>query len=188
MTNAKSDPPGSDRAASNLLEAAPTGAGITDECAGADSATTFTDRLPPAFESPQDAPEAKTEPPSFRPGLRVLVVEDDADAGKAFARLLTRRKAEVQVASDGPKGVLAALQFRPEVLLLDIGLPGYDGFELARAMRAHPDLESSLFIATSGYAGEADRAKSLEAGFDFHLTKPVDFEDLVTLIRERFPE
>jgi len=172
------------------------GGSIVAESAGADTGAVFTVRLP-LIPAPPEAPMKRARPgevtgtpkPLTLPaGMRVLIVEDHIDAAKTLERLLTRRNAEVRIAHDGPQGIITALEFRPKVLLLDIGLPGYNGYELARSLRAREELAGSLFVAVSGYAGEADRAKSLEAGFDFHLAKPVDFGALIAVIRKRFAE
>jgi CheY-like chemotaxis protein len=86
-------------------------------------------------------------------------------------------------AEDGPAALAAAAQFRPEVALLDIGLPVMDGFELARQFRADPELRRTRLIAVTGYGQEHDRRRSAEAGFDAHLVKPVDIDELVRLLR-----
>ncbi len=86
---------------------------------------------------------------------------------------------------DGPGGVETARGFRPEVLLLDLGLPGFDGYEVARVLRADPACADALFIAISGYAQDSDRQRSAEAGFEYHCAKPVDFTALLTAIRTR---
>ncbi len=81
---------------------------------------------------------------------------------------------EVQVAYDGPAGIEAAKSFVPDLILLDIGLPGMDGFEVAKHLREEPSLKEVPPIAVSGYAREEDRQRSRQAGFDHHLVKPVD--------------
>ncbi len=117
--------------------------------------------------------------------LRVLIVDDHVDAALTLARLLSRRNCEVRVAHDGPAGIVTAQEFNPEVFLLDLGLPGLDGYELAGALRAEPKFAHALFVAISGYAQESDRARSLAAGFDHHCAKPVDFTTLLSVIREK---
>jgi len=127
-----------------------------------------------------DAPETQSAPPApsreaplaDRP-LRVLVIEDNEDGAEMLRELLELRGHEVQVASCGPTGVEAAHRFLPDVVLCDIGLPGMDGYAVARALRSAPDTTSMKLIAVTGYGQESDRARSLEAGFDVHLTKPV---------------
>jgi len=121
-------------------------------------------------------------------GLRVLIVDDHIDAAQALALLLTRRSCNVRVTHDGPNGIIAAKEFNPEVLLLDLGLPGLDGYEIATTLRADPNFRSALFIAISGYAQDNDKARSLAAGFDMHCAKPVDLTGLLSIIRSRFSQ
>jgi CheY-like chemotaxis protein len=81
-------------------------------------------------------------------------------------------------AEDGPSGVRRALEHKPEVALVDIGLPGVDGYELARRLKGNPQLASTRLVAHTGYGSPEDRRKALEAGFDAHLVKPAELEDL----------
>ena len=111
-----------------------------------------------------------------------MIVDDHVDAAQTMGRLLKRRNFEVQIAHDGPSGLVAARDFKPEVLLLDIGLPGMDGYEVARTLRHDPACRSSLFIAISGYAQESDLKRSTEAGFEHHFAKPVNFGELLAAI------
>src|SRR5438067_4763629 len=106
--------------------------------------------------------------------LRVLVVEDNQDAADSLKMLLELFGYEVTVAYTGPAGVEAAAAWRPDVVLCDIGLPGLNGYEVARALRRNPATASVRIIAVTGYGGEEDRRRSHEAGFDAHLTKPAD--------------
>ena len=89
---------------------------------------------------------------------------------------------EVEVAFDGADGLAKARASRPEVVLCDIGLPGMDGYAVARALRAAPETASAFLIALTGYGQDDDRRRALEAGFDAHLTKPADLEDLRRLL------
>ena len=95
---------------------------------------------------------------------------------------------EVELAASGKDGVQAARQFHPEVVLCDIGLPGMSGFEVAAALRRDPATRSAKLIAVTGYGRDEDRRKSKEAGFDMHLTKPVDPAQLRDLLQERPPD
>jgi CheY-like chemotaxis protein/anti-sigma regulatory factor (Ser/Thr protein kinase) len=157
--------------------------------AGATGATgtTFTILLP-LLEGPETnhaIPPAEASH-ALPASLRVLIVDDHVDAAQALAMLLTRRNCEVRVTHDGPAGIIAAKEFKPEVLLLDLGLPGLDGYEIARTLRAEPGFRDALFIAISGYAQDMDRARSLAAGFNHHCAKPVDFPALLTVISAKF--
>jgi two-component system CheB/CheR fusion protein len=89
----------------------------------------------------------------------------------------------VKIATDGAAGLALAREFRPEVLLLDIGLPRLSGYDIARQVRGDPAFEHAIIIAVTGYGQPQDRAKSREAGFDHHLTKPVEFPGLRQLLK-----
>jgi CheY-like chemotaxis protein len=121
-------------------------------------------------------------------GVRVLVVDDHEDAAQAMSRLLARRGCEVRIAHDGPAGFSVAQQFKPDVLLLDLGLPRINGYDLARQLRMNAGTSDALFIAVSGYAQENDREIALKAGFDQHFPKPVDMHALSTAILNRMNE
>jgi two-component system CheB/CheR fusion protein len=112
----------------------------------------------------------------------VLVVDDNTDAAESLAMLLGISGHEVRVVHTGPDALEVAEDFRPEVVLLDIGLPGLDGYGVARRLRERPATRDVLLIAVSGYGQEEDRRRSREAGFNYHLIKPVDFSDLQQLI------
>ncbi len=120
---------------------------------------------------------------SAEPGAaRILLVEDNLDAADALAELLRMWGHEVDVVHDGASAVGKAGAARPDVVLLDIGLPGMDGYQVAGALRALPDLQEALLVALTGYGQEADRKRSAAAGFDHHLVKPVDLEELKRLV------
>lgn len=109
-----------------------------------------------------------------RPGLRVLVVEDDADFAGILAILLGIYGHEARVAANGPAALKEARERPPDVVLLDIGLPRMDGYEVARRLAELGGEKRPLLIAVTGYGREADRRRSAEAGIDLHLVKPVD--------------
>ena len=115
--------------------------------------------------------------------IRVLVVDDNADAATSMAMLLRAAGHVTEAAHDGPAAVATAERFRPDVVLLDIGLPGMDGYEVARKLRANRDSPPRLLVAVTGYGGDEVRRRALEAGFDRHLVKPVDPEDVKALLR-----
>ncbi|XXX72494.1 PAS domain-containing protein [Sorangium sp. So ce134] len=125
-------------------------------------------------------------PPQARPGparsRRILVVEDNPDVAESLVMLLKALGYEVAMARSGPEALAAAPAFLPDVVLLDIGLPGMDGYEVARQLRRQPDLELALLVALSGYGQEEDRRRSQAAGFDHHLVKPVSRAVLQPLI------
>jgi two-component system CheB/CheR fusion protein len=115
-------------------------------------------------------------------GRRILIIDDNADASMTTQMLLELRGHSVQTAVDGSSGLKAALLFKPEVILLDIGLPGMDGYEVARRLRDLPLTKNVLLIAVSGYGQAEDLRKATEAGFDYHLLKPADTNQLQDLI------
>jgi CheY-like chemotaxis protein len=118
-------------------------------------------------------------------GGRVLVVDDNADAAETLARLLALVGWEARTAADGVQALHTVEAFAPDVALLDIGLPGMDGYELARRLRGHANARSTLIVALTGYGRDPDRARALAAGFDEHLVKPVAAERLFELLEQR---
>ena len=133
------------------------------------------------------APEAAAPVPDAQPGadaalLRVLVVDDNVDAAVMLAMLLEASGHQVQVEHDPLEALAATLANPPQVCLLDIGLPGIDGLELARRLRARPGTAHALLIAITGYGQDSDRQQILQAGFDHHLVKPIDIAQLYTLL------
>jgi signal transduction histidine kinase len=136
----------------------------------------FVVRLPvPLSDVPQSAPAPAEASPPTGPSLRILVVDDNVDAAESMAMLLMALGHDVRTAHDGPAGLKALIDYGPDVVLLDIGLPGLDGFQVAKRIRQHPRHKNAVLVAMTGYGLEADRQKSREAGFDHHLVKPADF-------------
>jgi CheY-like chemotaxis protein len=113
----------------------------------------------------------------------VLVADDNRDAADSMQRILALFGHEVQVAYDGSTALRLGEQFRPRVALLDIGMPGTNGYEVARALRRSQGPRVTL-VAVTGWGQEADRRRSSEAGFDHHLTKPVDPGTLTNLLAQ----
>jgi CheY-like chemotaxis protein len=163
------------------------GGTITASSEGPGTGSEFVVRLPAprasvgrAVPIAAQAPEAEGPPPR----RRILIVDDNVDAAVVMARMLSRSYGqEVGVAHDGPGALEAARRLGPEVVLLDIGLPGLDGHEVARRLRAGPGGDRMLLVALTGWGQEEDRRRSQEAGFDRHLVKPVEPEDIVGLLR-----
>jgi CheY-like chemotaxis protein/anti-sigma regulatory factor (Ser/Thr protein kinase) len=126
----------------------------------------------------------KTQPPpieideAISAGLRVLIVDDNVDAVTALELLLQESGHLVRVAHTGPTGLAAALDFRPDVMLLDIGLPELDGWNVAERIRQQPALHDIVLVAMTGYGQNSDRQRSERAGFDHHFVKPVEFRKL----------
>lgn len=119
--------------------------------------------------------------PSSR-SRRVLLIEDNVDITDFIRIQLEMWGHEVSVAHDGPSGLEAALRLRPDIALLDVGLPGMDGYELAQRIRRDPVASSLRLVAMTGYGRPEDRARALAAGFDEHLVKPVHPQQLQDLL------
>jgi signal transduction histidine kinase/CheY-like chemotaxis protein len=141
----------------------------------------FVVRLPAVPASVETVP-AVSDAPAGREHGHVLLVEDSADAREILRMILELSGYLVTCAEDGPGGVAAALRCRPGAALVDIGLPGYDGYEVARRIRAAPEGASVLLVALTGYGQPADRRRAEEAGFDLHFVKPVDPSRLIALL------
>lgn len=160
------------------------GGSIEAHSGGTGQGSEFTIRLPviPRAAEPDARPEAAVPAPS-RP-LRVLIVDDNEDTAEMMSLLLELDGHEVEVAHTGPSALQAAAAHRPAVIVLDIGLPGLDGYQVAQRLRQDPAMNGVVLIAASGYGQEADRRRSWEAGFDHHLVKPVDPNELQRLLAE----
>jgi CheY-like chemotaxis protein len=113
---------------------------------------------------------------------RILVVDDNQDAAESMRLLLRQVGAEVRVAHDGPQALAAFDACRPRMVLLDIGMPGMDGYEVARRLRASPYAGQASLVALTGWGQDEDKKRVREAGFDHHLVKPADLGTLQSLI------
>jgi len=113
---------------------------------------------------------------------RILLVDDSADAAFAMSMLLEALGHEVRTEHDGACALNSIDDFKPDVVVLDIGLPGMNGFEVAREMRKRDATRDVLLLALTGYGSAADRQTAIDAGFDHHLTKPVSLGDLEALL------
>jgi CheY-like chemotaxis protein len=119
------------------------------------------------------------------PPQRVLIIEDDADSAESLKMLLEFNECSVKVAADGERGLAAARDFKPRVIICDIGLPGsINGLEIARIIRADDTLHPIHLIALSGYGQSEDIKETQNAGFHHHLVKPADFDKLINLIEQ----
>jgi CheY-like chemotaxis protein len=121
-------------------------------------------------------------PTSVSAGLRVLVVDDNVDTAQSVSLLLKTVACITETAYDGQSAIERAKSFRPDVIVLDIGLPGLDGYEVATRIRRDPAIKHAKLIAISGYGQEQDRTRAKQAGFDHHLVKPVQFDALCALV------
>lgn len=148
--------------------------------------STFTVRLPLAAQ-PQQPAQHEPQPQKNGRARRVLVADDNRDAAQSLAELLRMEGHEVAVAFDGQQALAQFASFGPEVALLDIGMPGMTGNEVASAIRARPEGAGTVLVAITGWGQERDRQAAREAGFDVHFTKPVDPLQVLDLL-DRTPE
>ena len=153
---------------------------------GPSRGSTFTVRLPLgiAEEAPRATSSSDGDVPSSgvaRP-LKVLVVDDNVDGAESLAELLQFSGHETEVAHTGPAALTAARAFEPDVVFLDIGLPGMTGYEVAQQLRAEKGHEGIVLVALTGWGTEEDRRQAREAGFDHHLTKPVDLAEVQRIV------
>ncbi|MCC2958211.1 MASE4 domain-containing protein [Massilia sp. IC2-477] len=155
---------------------------------GAGSGSTFTVWLP-LLEQPPLAPAdvARSSREARQQPRRVLVVDDNRDAATSMVALLQAAGHQVREAHDGEEGLRLAFEFEPEVVLLDLGMPGMSGFDVARELRGRTAQAPPRIIAVTGWGQESDRRLTREAGFDFHLTKPVNHTELDVLLSMDMP-
>jgi CheY-like chemotaxis protein len=140
---------------------------------GTGQGSTFVVRLPLV----QDGEEQEQSPPDEHASeascaFRVLVVDDNVDAAESLAALLQLEGHDTRIAHDGDTALRIAAEFRPRVVFLDIGMPGKDGYQVARELRAQEATRDAVLVALTGWGAQEDRARSRDAGFDHHLTKP----------------
>jgi len=160
------------------------GGTVGAESGGSGAGSRFTVRLPLAREvaAPNAAADAAPEASSSPSSMRVLVVDDNVDAALTLSMILDIEGYVTRVAHGGREAVEMAAGFRPAVVFLDIGMPGMDGYETAGALRALPGMETLCLVALTGWGAEDDRARSKQAGFDHHLTKPVEMTTVQQLL------
>lgn len=152
--------------------------------AGLGTGSEFVVRLPLGSRERGRAelPDVGEKPDEPHPGRRVLVVDDNVDAADSLATLLRLSGHEVRVAHDGAAALAVVRDYRPDIAFLDIGMPGMDGYEVARRLRAQPGLERALLVALTGWGSPEDRRRTTDAGFDHHLVKPVEPAVLESLL------
>jgi CheY-like chemotaxis protein len=159
------------------------GGQVTAASAGLGHGSTFAVRLPIIATLPTEdrSPLRASRSNGSSSRRRILIVEDSVDNRETLTELLEAIGHDVAVAADGESGIERALAYHPEVVLIDIGLPGLDGFEVARRIRAAVGAEIFL-VALTGYGQPEDRARALAAGFDVHITKPISLDTLENVI------
>jgi CheY-like chemotaxis protein len=161
------------------------GGTVTPASPGVGKGSTFTVRLPILADSPETAEAPEEEGPhATGPRRRILVVDDGKDAAVSMALMLRLLNNEVRTAQDGLEAVAVAEAFRPEVVLMDVGMPRLNGYEATRRIREQPWGRSMIIIALTGWGQEGDRLRSHEAGCNGHLVKPVDLAELEKLLAQ----
>ncbi len=158
------------------------GGRVEARSAGLGQGASFTVRLPAAIDAAESPSPAEDGPFAEPAGLRVLVVDDDKAVAESTAMLLRLEGHEIRCANSGEAALRLCREFQPQAVLLDIGLPGQDGYEIAREIRSLPGGAELKLIAVSGYGHESAVARGREAGFDRYLVKPVDPEKLSALL------
>ena len=161
------------------------GGTVTAESGGSGTGSTFTVALP--LSEASETLAARTRPRLDMRGQGVLIVDDNADAADSLASLIGMLGAPVKVAYGGAEALRVVGDIRPSIGILDIGMPGMDGCELARRLRAVPETAGMFLIALTGWGQDSDRVKVSAAGFNSHLLKPVDLNDLVAALAEAHP-
>jgi CheY-like chemotaxis protein len=156
------------------------GGTIRAESDGIGHGSVFTVELPALVDQP--APEAAVTPHADNPARRILVVDDNVDAADTLAMALELLGHTVQAAYSAADALVQANDFRPSLILLDIGLPGMNGYEVAKRIRAEPWGSGMTLVAATGWAQEADRQRAHDSGFDHHLVKPIEFARLTELL------
>jgi CheY-like chemotaxis protein len=148
----------------------------------------FTVRIPCGQAAPVAAAcEPRDRKATSRKRCDLILADDNADALESLAMLLELEGHKVRVAGDGLIALALMQQSSPEVMLLDIGMPGMNGYEVAREIRKLEGGDSVMLIALTGWGQPSDRTRAREAGFDHHLTKPVEFEELALLLQHPNP-
>ena len=154
--------------------------------AGAGQGSEFVVRLPLSSARLDAAAAAPGPGPAASSGRRVLLADDNVDFATSLGQLLAARGHDVRVVHDGAAALATAAQFAPEIAFIDIGMPKVHGFEVARRMRAQPATAGCMLVAVTGWGQENDRRRAREAGFDRHLVKPVDPQQIESILEERF--
>jgi signal transduction histidine kinase len=163
------------------------GGSVEAHSGGAGKGSEFVVRLPAIDAASVPASGSGASPPEQRGGgssgsRRVLIVDDNADAGDMLAILLKEFGHDVRTAREGRGALAVAVEFKPEFVLLDIGLPEMSGYEVARRMRELPGLDRATYVAVTGYGQPSDRAESEQAGMKYHFVKPIDAAELQKLL------
>jgi CheY-like chemotaxis protein/anti-sigma regulatory factor (Ser/Thr protein kinase) len=158
------------------------GGSLTAESDGVGKGSRFTVRLRCSPQERSASMGVEEGMPMLAKSQRILVVDDNRDAADSLGALLRVLGADVRIVHDGAAALDAFAEFHPSVTLLDLGMPGIDGYEVARRIRARPDARRAALIALTGWGQERDRRRTSEAGFDCHLIKPVDIDTVAAAL------
>jgi CheY-like chemotaxis protein len=160
------------------------GGSVQARSEGVGHGSEFIVRLPRALVVARKAPQAEPRTPSAPRPLRIVIADDNDDAAETLSMLLALDGHEVHKANDGGRALALARELRPDLLLLDVGMPVMNGLEVATAVRAERWSDATRIVALTGWGKDEDRQRALAAGFDRHMTKPVDPEALRHLLAE----
>jgi CheY-like chemotaxis protein len=159
------------------------GGSIEAHSEGSGKGSEFTVRLPRIVESgPEPRKHEINETAATAQGLRILVVDDNRDNADSLRIMLQIMGHDTQIADDGLAAIEIAEEFRPDIVLLDIGMPNLNGYDACRHIRNQPWGKGMVLIAQTGWGQDEDRRRTHATGFDYHLVKPVNYEDLVNLL------
>jgi CheY-like chemotaxis protein len=158
------------------------GGSVTAASDGVGKGSTFVVRLPLDGGAHARVPTSAAVAPKIRERQRILVVDDNRDAADTLGDLLELMGADVRVVYDGASALEAISAFRASVVMLDLGMPGMDGYEAARRIRAQPGSGDTTLIALTGWGQASDRRRTQQAGFRHHLVKPVDIDTMQTVL------
>jgi signal transduction histidine kinase len=160
------------------------GGTVLAESAGAGQGSTFSIRLPLAAAVLEVKNDVKADLPTSPSSRRILIVDDNVDGALMLAMMLDLSGHVTRTAFTGQEALATGAEFSPEIIFLDIGLPGMNGYEVAKQFRTIPSMADVLLVALTGWGGEEDRRKSKEAGFDRHLTKPIGYPAINALLAQ----
>ena len=162
------------------------GGQVAAESAGPGKGSTFTVRMPALVTISEAAASSPSDKTRSAPGngRRILVADDNRDAAATLAKMLTLLGNDVRIAHDGIQAVRTADEYRPEVVLMDVGMPRLNGYDATRQIREQPWGPGAIIIALTGWGQAGDRVQSKEAGCDGHLVKPVSLPDLESMLDE----
>ncbi|CAN5797208.1 hypothetical protein BH11MYX3_BH11MYX3_42160 [soil metagenome] len=146
--------------------------------AGVGMGSTFTVKLPLVAQPPLSISHDSGAMAAAAPALKILIVDDNVDAAETLAMLLDLTGNDTRLAHTGPDALRAAAELSPDVMFLDIGLPGMNGYEVATKLRANPTLRQPLLVALTGWGSDEDRKRAHDAGLDHDLVKPINAETL----------